>query len=581
MEAAGLALGAIPIILKGIDKYLDLYGEWAKHNVLLATRRRRLKMEQIKLKGTMRILSPGLIEEEIEAELQRCYADDYETIVGTIEDLAKIILELMDTLEIDPQGIPRSSNRLHAEWHRIKRSFKKKEINELLDGISKYNDNLRFCFVGKPEISSDLSVAQTSRQHHSLDKRVCQRIRNEACIIHEALSQAYDRNCANAHINLIDLSWFRQGLRASLLPDLAFPDRESCSQTPQHWHTARIRLEPRPPTLSGGQAGNAGVVTSLTVASASNKGQRKIRFDLSSPGPSRSPSLMPVTCPPLKQRIHSLCSYPTQRLFEGYFLNSDPDNQNMVTFEKTQSANKHVYMLSWREYLTGSVTTPNTSSRRFQRKKMSVKDRLAIASAASWAVLLLCDTPWLERTRMIEDDLVLLTEEKLHNRSPEELERANAVPAFSYQFKAPDQAIAGNAETDGRASNASDAIAIPHRTLFALAVLLLEIGLDRDFRSLYEEFGSETTPFRGFEDKESLIESYQVASAAAERLYFEMSNSYADAVKRCIQFNFTGPRSLQHFRNETLRQQFFNGVVEPVHQRYELEQTRHRLFRAG
>ncbi|KAK6863641.1 hypothetical protein PG995_000169 [Apiospora arundinis] len=477
-------------------------------------------MEEIKLKGTMRILSPGLIEEEIEAELQRCYADDYETIVGTIEDLSQIILELMDTLEIDPQGIPRSSNRMHAEWHRIKRSFKKKEINDLLDAISKYNDSLRFCFVGKPEISSDLSVAQTSRQHQSLDKR--------------------------------------------------------------HWHTAKIRLEPRPPTASGDQAGNAGVTTSLTVASTSNKGQRKIRFDLSSPGPSRSPSPMPaVTCPPLKQRIHSICSYPTQRLFEGYFLNSDPENQNMVTFEKTQSANKHVYMLSWRDYLTGSVTTPNTSSRRFQRKKMSVKDRLAIASAASWAVLLLCDTPWLERTRMIEDDLVLLTEEKLHNRSPEELERANAVPAFSYQFKAPDQAIAGNAKTDRHASNASDAIAIPHRTLFALAVLLLEIGLDRDFRSLYEEFGSETTPFGGFEDKESLIESYQVAGAAAEKLYFEMSNSYADAVKRCIQFNFTGPRSLQHFRNETLRQQFFNGVVEPVHQRYELEQTRHRLFRAG
>ena len=105
MEAAGLALGAIPILLKGIDLYIALYGEWAKHDHLLAVRRRRLKMEEIKLETSMRILSPGLNEREIEEELKRCYAKEYDTIVGTIEDLAQLAVELRESLDIDPQGM--------------------------------------------------------------------------------------------------------------------------------------------------------------------------------------------------------------------------------------------------------------------------------------------------------------------------------------------------------------------------------------------------------------------------------------------------------------------------------------------
>ncbi|KAK8096055.1 hypothetical protein PG999_014077 [Apiospora kogelbergensis] len=217
---------------------------------------------------------------------------------------------------------------------------------------------------------------------------------------------------------------------------------------------------------------------------------------------------------------------------------------------------------------------------------MSKKDRLAIASAATWAVLLLCGTPWLEETRMIENDIVLLTEDNFVTKNgANDLDGANAVPAFSYQFRKPVAATSNHINDHCDSSRDGVAgITIQHRTLFALGILLLEIGLDIEFRDLYEESVDSKLDgdgFKGDDLEETLIESYDVAINAAEDLYDEVGDAYADAVKRCLKFNFPGRKSLQRFDNEMLRQHFFSGVVAPVHERYEQEQTRHRVFRTA
>ncbi|KAK8054936.1 hypothetical protein PG993_000163 [Apiospora rasikravindrae] len=553
----------------------------AKDSTLLAQRHRQLRVEQLKLKKSLMSLSPDLDEEEINESLIRHFPDDYKIIVGTIEDLRQCIWKLREQLGIDPEGKPLSSSRVRDEWRRVKQSFKKKETVELFNEIDRYNNNLRICFEGKREISSDLGSTQSSGQGDSFNKRVCQRLRSDACLIHDALSEAYDRDCANVHLNMIDLSWHHQGLRTSQLPDLCFPDRDSCAQAPHHWYTAKIRLEPMkadPPVES------AEVSTkTLTVATASDRKPHRARFSVSFRRSSRSPSPMPIepakqpptTTPPRREHIHSICSHPATKLFGGYLMNSDPDNQNMVILERKQPAAKHAYVLGWRSFLTPGAASLGRS--RIRRKKMSNKDRLAIASAATWAVLLLCGTPWLEETKMIENDIVLLAEETLATgRTPLDLDNANAVPAFSYRFSKPQ--VKERSPTPQQDPGPLGGNAIPHRTLFALAILLLEIGLDTEFRNIYEEFTE--SEFRGFEEPASLLESYWAAEEAAEDLYDAMGDKYADAVKRCLKFNFNGRKSLQRFDNEMLRQQFFAGVVAPVQERYEQEQTRHRVFRA-
>lgn len=104
MEVAGLVLGAIPIVLKGIDVYIEIYGEWAKEAELLAKRRRQLNIEHLKLKQSLQSLSPDLIEEEVNENLLLFYPDDYKTIVGTIDDLRQAIWRLREQLDIDMEG---------------------------------------------------------------------------------------------------------------------------------------------------------------------------------------------------------------------------------------------------------------------------------------------------------------------------------------------------------------------------------------------------------------------------------------------------------------------------------------------
>lgn len=104
MEVAGLILGAIPILIEGIDKYCELYGEWVKSTNLLAKRRRQLTIEHLKLKHALRYLSSDLVEEEVDARLLLWYPDDHGTITGTIMDLRQTIWKLRERMDIDETG---------------------------------------------------------------------------------------------------------------------------------------------------------------------------------------------------------------------------------------------------------------------------------------------------------------------------------------------------------------------------------------------------------------------------------------------------------------------------------------------
>ncbi|KAK7923727.1 hypothetical protein PG985_007798 [Apiospora marii] len=372
----------------------------------------------------------------------------------------------------------------------------------------------------------------------SLNKIVCQKLRSDACIIHKALSEAYDRDCTNIHLNMIDLSWYHQRLETFQLPDISFPERDCCSQTPQSWQTAKVRLEPSTPIAPTQQVNSLGATGSLTAARSSSKKLEKARRDRPPAMSSGSQSVRSAGDEPEREHIRSICSQPAHKLFDGYLLSSsDPYNKSM--------------------------------------------DRLAIASAAAWAVLLLCGTPWLEDTRMIENDIVLLTDQ-IMQAGTENLDNANAIPAFSYRFAKP------GPPTGPKPGESSTKAAVPHRTLFALAVLLIEIGLDTDFSNLYEDFVSRKrgssatgTTFNGLDHSETLLQSLEVAEEAAEDLYFAVCDSYMDAVKCCLRFPSRGRRGSQRFDNEIMRENFFSWVVAPVHERYEQEGTPHRVFRTG
>lgn len=274
----------------------------------------------------------------------------------------------------------------------------------------------------------------------------------------------------------------------------------------------------------------------------------------------------PPSHPPLRKPIHSICSTPSEKLFDGYLLHSDCDEEQKIILESSQFIKNSLRVTDWRSFLP-DATMPNLGLRRYRKGKMSKKDRLAIASAATWAVIILCGTPWFEETQIGWNDIALLTKEVSDiQNSPANLQ---AFPVFTYQFKSTSE------RNTQECSDGDSDHAIPHVALFSLAVILIETGLGKSFKEICEQFGS---PFAGFEDRGSLIESYKIADDAAEDLYDELGDAYADAVRRCLRFNFPGRKNLQNFNNESLRKHFFLGVVVPVQERYKQEQTRHRIF---
>lgn len=274
----------------------------------------------------------------------------------------------------------------------------------------------------------------------------------------------------------------------------------------------------------------------------------------------------PPSASPLREQIRSICSTPSKNLFAGYLLHSEDNEERKIILESSHLVNESLSVLSWRSLLADAAV-PNLGARRYKKRKMSKKDRLAIASAATWAILILCGTPWFEEKRMGWDDITLLTKDASDTQTSSE--SVLAFPVFTYQFKpTTDKNI--QACSDGEPESA-----IPHTALFSLAIILLETGLGKSFKEICEGLGRS---FEGFEDPDSLIENYKIADDAAEDLYDELGDSYADAVRRCLRFNFPGRKVLQNFKNESLRQHFFLGVVAPVQERYEQEQTRHRIF---
>lgn len=172
---------------------------------------------------------------------------------------------------------------MRAEWSRVKRSFKKKEIDELFHEIHRYNDNLRICFEGKREISSDMTNSSTSQQGQKFSNKICQEARKQVRMVHEAIGNAYDDDCVNEHLNMVYLSWYRHGFEAHQVLDVLFPDRDSCSQKPTCWCTARIKFEANSSSEDGGQVIQStpttyGATASPSIAPISGKRLQKARF---------------------------------------------------------------------------------------------------------------------------------------------------------------------------------------------------------------------------------------------------------------------------------------------------------------
>jgi hypothetical protein len=194
------------------------------------------------------------------------------------------------------------------------------------------------------------------------------------------------------------------------------------------------------------------------------------------------------------------------------------------------------------------------------------KQRFGIAAALAWAVLYLCDSPWLEQMLRDEDIHLFLEEE-----TPMSLPHLSKHPYLSYDFQSP----IAQSDSASRVANPAAQFQnnqIQNITLYNLAIRLIELGLNKPFDRLRREYraaiSTDTSPHDAAAP--SPVEDFNIAKDQIEELMLDSSMSYAYAVDRCLSFLFPGPPARNTFEYGPFRKAFFEDVIAPIQAVFDL-----------
>jgi hypothetical protein len=192
-----------------------------------------------------------------------------------------------------------------------------------------------------------------------------------------------------------------------------------------------------------------------------------------------------------------------------------------------------------------------------RRLALDRKQRFRIAAALTWAVLHLCDSPWLDDA-IHKDAIQLFLEQDTQKSTP----RLSMHPYLSYSFIPPPKNT--NVYT---ATNQFQSNQIQNITLYTLAIRLIELGLNKSFDKIRQEYNA-TSP--SGTTTITPVGDYEVARHQITELMLDPGMTYAHAVDRCLRFLFPGPTQMNTFEHKAFRRTFFADVVAPIQATYEL-----------
>jgi len=328
-------------------------------------------------------------------------------------------------------------------------------------------------------------------------------------------------------VNGLDL---KPAVRTATLPD----------NQPRPWERMKGWLQP---SLTGPVAGPAGMNTGLVSMHGDNTG-----------GP--SVSLRELETAP---QIDCLCSFlcDSKRLGRLSVQGSSGHDVLHVRMERQgHSAVTNAAPL-------GAVFGQPPGDRPFSRG-----DRFAVAAAATWAVLYLAGSPWIDTEWSGKDGLRLFTESK-------GLHRHRHYPAIPCAFSASEPTRHPTRPEQSSYASVEEIKAgvIRNKTLFALGILLIELCLNTPFERLRQECHSNS--LSASMGMAAALDDYEVANTCIQRVYLDGGDLYGYAVQRCLRCEFPGRDVTKSFEFEQFRTDFFKGVVAPVQATFVLLQSLH------
>jgi hypothetical protein len=202
------------------------------------------------------------------------------------------------------------------------------------------------------------------------------------------------------------------------------------------------------------------------------------------------------------------------------------------------------------------------------------KQQFKIAAALAWAVLHLCDSPWLKES--LDDEEIHFF---LHDIQGTDSSHVSAQPYISYDFPFP-QSNSGSQAAQSTPNAQFQVNQIQNMMLFTLAIRLIELGLNKPFAKLRKKYlksgttaarlpGTTTMAAPGI-TAPTACDDYKVAQQQIDRLKLTMGNFYAGAVESCLRFGSLERGPMNAFENSSFLKNFFDSVVAPIQATLEL-----------
>ncbi|KAI0550184.1 hypothetical protein F4679DRAFT_583678 [Xylaria curta] len=193
MDVAGMVLGALPIAMVTVEKYLkglkpiECYKNYPQ--TLKGIRRNPFVQEQ-QLQLTLE--SIGLLK-----PILQDFWSTWAILLHVLwTSLKSTRIERYDYIYMVPKWIEEAPGRVSWEWRKVKRSFRDAERKELFDELQRWNTALKNCLEPKREILSDHANPMTAELIQHFNLKSCDEARENVRIVYEALAAAW-RNCTD------------------------------------------------------------------------------------------------------------------------------------------------------------------------------------------------------------------------------------------------------------------------------------------------------------------------------------------------------------------------------------------------
>ncbi|CAJ2511462.1 Uu.00g070870.m01.CDS01 [Anthostomella pinea] len=161
----------------------------------------------------MTLRNIGLVKpsaRELEEHLKELFpqkSSDFLEIIGRME---QVVTKLIVKLDVDSSGKPywaaSSPERANWEWRRVKRSFGRRERQQLVDELQYWNTSLKNVFE-KAEVVSDESDPLVEEIQARSNPKHCDTVRRNARIFHDALAKSWECTCKEGHDGRLQLNW--------------------------------------------------------------------------------------------------------------------------------------------------------------------------------------------------------------------------------------------------------------------------------------------------------------------------------------------------------------------------------------